>query len=305
MRDARRALWVALILAVGLCPGTAAAQTPLPATTTPADSPAAAATDSSRPWEIQDNSFFVEEAFNQTPGVVQTFFGGAFNSSGWLMTFTQEWPAPGLKHQLSYALPLADINEPGGVPNVNGVGDLALNYRYQLLEEGPGRPAISPRLTVLCPTGNANRGLGIGAWGWQTDFPVSKQVRDFYFHGNAGLTWYPRVRTDAGTGTAAASDVTLTSPFVAASTIYRLRPMLNLMLESVLTWQAAVDGPGHASHSTATLVSPGVRGGWNRGETQIILGLAAPITWTSGNSNVGVFAYFSYETRFWGVKASQ
>lgn len=299
-------MWLTLILGAFGHPHVAAAQTaPVPGSPSAAASAAPLPTDSSRPWEIEDNSFFVEEAFNQDAGVVQTIYGGAFNSSGWLMTFTQEWPAPGLKHQLSYAIPVTDINEPPGTPDVDGVGDIALNYRYQLLEEGPGRPAISPRLTVLCPTGDAGRGLGVGAWGWQTNLPVSKQVRDFYFHGNAGLTWYPRVRTDSGTAGVSAPDVALTSPFLAASTIYRLRPMLNVMLESVVTWQAAVDGPGHASHNTLTLVSPGMRTGWNRGETQIVVGVAAPITWAAGRSNVGVFAYFSYEARFWGVKESK
>ena len=68
----------------------------------------------------------------------------------------------------------------------DGLGDIALNYRYQLTEEGPGRPAIAPRLTVLIPSGNQGRGLGVGAWGWQMNLPVSKQHRDFYFHGNVG-----------------------------------------------------------------------------------------------------------------------
>ena len=31
----------------------------------------------------------------------------------------------------------------------DGIGDIALNYRYQLLEEGPGRPAMAPRLSLL------------------------------------------------------------------------------------------------------------------------------------------------------------
>ena len=74
--------------------GRADAQTP--------DAQAPAPSDSSRPWEIEDNSFLVEEAFNQEAGVVQTIFGGLlFQQSGWALTFTQEWPAPSIRHQLS------------------------------------------------------------------------------------------------------------------------------------------------------------------------------------------------------------
>jgi hypothetical protein len=259
--------------------------------------------DSSRPFEIEDNSFLVEEAFNQEPGVVQTFYGGLlFQDAGWTLTFTQEWPAPGLKHQLSYSIPVNGLKLADGNSGPDGIGDIALNYRYQLLEEGPGRPAIAPRLTVLCPTGNEGRGLGVGAWGWQMNLPVSKQHRDFYFHGNIGLTWYPRVHTAVAGTTESAPEVALVSPTIAGSTIYRLRPMLNLMLESVLTWQEGVAGPGRTERLTVGVLSPGVRGGWNLGDTQIIVGAALPVTWADGSPNVGVFTYFSYERPFWKVK---
>lgn len=289
-----------ILLALATTATTARAQSPAPPPTPPAP------TDSSRPFEIQDNSFFVEEAFNQDAGVVQTLYGGVFlQSSGWAMTFTQEWPVPDRKNQLSYTIPVNRLN------GADGLGDIALNYRYQLTGEGPGRPAISPRLTVLCPTGNTGRGLGVGAWGVQMNVPASKQVRDFYFHGNVGLTWYPRVRADvyyqvgtnvAGTpSTTAAPDVALVSPFIAGSTIYRLKPMLNLMLESVLSWQEAVTGPGRADYSKVATLSPGVRGGWNIGSAQVIVGAAFPVTFGPGSTDVGVFTYFSYEAPFWKV----
>ena len=56
------------------------------------------------PWEITDNSFLVEEAFNQEPRIFQNIFGFARQSGDWQMAFTQEWPAPGMRHQLSYTL---------------------------------------------------------------------------------------------------------------------------------------------------------------------------------------------------------
>jgi hypothetical protein len=254
---------------------------------------------SSRPFEIEDNSFFVEEAFNQEAGVVQTIYGGWFlESSGWAMTVTQEWPVPGIRHQLSATIPVNRLN------GADGFGDIAANYRYQLLEEAPGRPALAPRVTVLCPTGNAGRGLGVGAWGWQFVLPASKQVHDFYFHGDAGLTWYPRVKSvdSRSAGPAAAPDVTLTSPYIAGSTIYRVKPMFNLMLESLVTWQAAVAGPGQTSTSAVAILSPGFRTGWNIGDAQIIVGAALPFTFSGGTTDTGIFTYFSYEAPFWKVR---
>ena len=287
-----------LAMVLGLA-GRVDAQTPQAAP----DPPQAAPADSSRPFEIEDNSFLVEEAFNQEAGVVQTIFGGLFfQQSGWALSFTQEWPAPGIKHQLSVSIPVNGLKLADGERGPDGLGDIALNYRYQLMEEGPGKPAIAPRLTVLTPTGNQGRGLGVGAWGWQMNLPVSKQHRDFYFHGNVGMTWYPRVTTGTDAASGSAPDVTLVSPTIAGSTIYRLRPMLNLMLESYVTWQEAPTGPGRTDRLAVGVVSPGLRGGWNHGEAQIIVGAAMPVTWADGSTHVGLFTYFSYETRFWKVK---
>src|SRR5689334_6991910 len=83
---------------------------------------------------IQDNSFLVEEAYNQEFGVVQhiSTFTRFWNSKDWAYSFTQEWPVPGdSRHQLSYTLLL---QESGSFPDSGaGIGDVALNYRYQLV----------------------------------------------------------------------------------------------------------------------------------------------------------------------------
>jgi len=55
-------------------------------------------------------------------------------------------------------------------------------------------------------------------------------------------------------------------------------------------------------HTTAlervVIVSPGVRGGWNFGDSQVILGAAAPITITGGETTAAILTYFSYELPF-------
>ena len=118
----------------------ASAQTP------PAPAPPAP-TGKDAPWEITDNSFLVEEAFNQEPKIFQNIFGFTRLSGNWQATFTQEWPAPGVRHQLSYTLAAASLGRHVGF------GDVYLNYRYQVLEEGPGRPAFSPRVSAIVPIG--------------------------------------------------------------------------------------------------------------------------------------------------------
>jgi hypothetical protein len=65
----------------------------------------AAAQQTTAPPGIQDDSFLVEEAYNQERGMVQHIntFSRMWNSKDLIYTFTQEWPMPGdPRHQLSY-----------------------------------------------------------------------------------------------------------------------------------------------------------------------------------------------------------
>jgi DtxR family Mn-dependent transcriptional regulator len=247
------------------------------------------------PFAITDNSFFVEEAFNQEPRIFQNIVGGAFEENWAIaLTFTQEWPAPSMKHQLSYTATLANQDDQ------TGPGDVLLNYRYQLLEEGPGRPALSPRVSLIVPVGDEDRDLGAGGWGLQFNLPLSKQAGDFYLHGNAGLTWFPSLSTShyPTVGLLPADDVSLASPFLGGSVIYRLRPMLHVMFESVVDWRESIVAASLTEREAAVILSPGARGGWNIGDKQVIVGLAFPVTRVSGDTSAGVFTYFSYELPF-------
>ncbi|MEO7273390.1 MAG: metal-dependent transcriptional regulator [Vicinamibacterales bacterium] len=267
---------VALLLALAL---PAHAQTP--AATPPPPPPPAES-----PFGIADNSFLVEEAFNQERGIFQNIFGAVRSGGQWATTFTQEWPAPSMTHQLSYTLSFADGD------NGFGAGDTLINYRYQMLEEGPGRPAFSPRASLVLPTGSVSDGQGNGSSGLQVNLPVSKRRGAIYWHGNAGFTWLPRAQA-AGSS----ERVTLLSPFLAGSTMFALRPMFHLMLEQVLTFEQSFDG-FERSRGTAYTLSPGFRGGWNLGEAQLVGGVAVPITWEGGESDTGVLLYLSYELPF-------
>lgn len=237
-------------------------------------------TGAARPFAIVDNSFLVEEAFNQEPKVVQNIFTWMHQSDSWLFTFTQEWPVPGERHQLSYTIPVS------GVGGTDGLGDLFVNYRLQVLDEGRGRPAFAPRLSAIVPSGS--RAIGAHQGGLQVNLPFSKQDQDFYFHWNAGFTWLPREHRDD-----------LLSPALAGSAIYRLTDMCNLMLESVLAYNAADQPNGQTRRTRAVTLSPGIRGGWNlKGDKQIVVGAAIPIIWSDRTTSSGVFGYFSYELPF-------
>jgi hypothetical protein len=217
-------------------------------------------------WEIVDNSFLVEESFNQERGIFQNIFTWTRMRAGsWQASFTQEWPVPGTTHQLSYTIPFSRLD------TARGLNDVLLNYRYQLLEEGERRPAVSPRISLILPTGSDVDGLGDGTTGLQINVPLSKQLGRFYVHANGGVTWL----ADASS-----------TPFAAGSVIWRTSPTLNVLLEAV------------GAIGDSFTVSPGFRRAWTFGEHQIVGGLALPITRGDASTQVALLTYFSYELPF-------
>jgi hypothetical protein len=65
---------------------------------------------------IQDNSFLIEEAYNQEPGVIQHIntLTQLWMCKDWVYSFTEEWPVPGhSKSQLSYTMSIVNA---GGYP---------------------------------------------------------------------------------------------------------------------------------------------------------------------------------------------
>ena len=217
-------------------------------------------------WEILDNSFLVEESFNQERGVFQNIFTWTQVRPGdWQANITQEWPAPSVRHQLSYTIPFSREHGDGGLDQI------LLNYRYQLVQETPTRPAMSPRASVVLPTGREPDFRGHRPWGMEFNLPASKQFGDIYVHANAGVRWIRDVDTRG---------------FVAASGIWRTTPLFNLMLEAV------------GELGDGLTLSPGFRRAWDIGERQVVVGLAAPVTRSRGVSQVAVLSYFSYELPF-------
>ena len=59
---------------------------------------------------IEDNSFLLEEAYNQEEGVIQYIQAYQYSkkTKNWNYTFTNEIPVPNQTHQFSYTVPLAD-----------------------------------------------------------------------------------------------------------------------------------------------------------------------------------------------------
>lgn len=240
---------------------------------------------------IQDNSFLVEESYNQEPGVVQeiSMFTWSSLTNNWAYTFTNEWPVTGIKHQFSYTIAVShsgDFARSGA-----GFGDTALNYRYQLMGSGETRVAISPRVSLLLPSGDPQKGRGLGGAGLQTNLPVSVVLNPkLVTHWNAGATWIPHGKNELG------DRAGLTGYNVGQSFVWLAKPRFNLMLETVYSDMESVVAPGKTLRGKTLLLSPGARWSYNfKSGLQIVPGIAVPIGAGPSAGDKGLIFYLSFE----------
>jgi hypothetical protein len=248
---------------------------------------------------IQDNSFFIEEAYNQEPGVVQHILNVPINfmngSREVAPSFTQEWPVFSQTHQFSYTIPYAFTEDN------NGMEDMRLNYRVQALTEDERAPAFAPRFSVVLPTGDHNKGLGVGSVGYEANLPFSKIVSGRWtVNFNAGMSLFPNVRNHD-----------LKNYNLGASAIVAVSRDLNLMLETVAGWnddiaEGVLSPEATVNRSTTALISPGARYAFNLpNEAQLVVGLGLPIGLTSDSPDWGLFFYCSFEHPFMRAQARQ
>lgn len=241
---------------------------------------------------IQDNSFLVEEAYNQEFGIVQHIqtFQRLWNSKDWVYTFTQEWPVdPWPRNQLSYTI--AAVHS-GQFPESNGgIGDIALHYRYQLVGSGESRLAFAPRISALLPTGNSRLGRGLGGAGVQTMMPFSWVLSSkLVTHWNLGATYVSTAKNAAG-------DRASTFGYnFGQSFIWLARPNFNALLETVVSRSQTVTAPNRTEWGTTVLLNPGVRWAYNfKNGLQIVPGVAVPIGVGPSSGERGIFLYLSLE----------
>jgi hypothetical protein len=251
---------------------------------------ASAQADTAAVGPIQDNSFLVEEAYNQEAGVVQHISNFVRDRGGdWAYSLTQEWPLAGVKHQISYQIPLVHA------AGETGLGDVFVNYRYQWVGDADAAVAVSPRLSVIVPTGSASKGFGSGGFGVQGALPVSVVVvkGQLVAHSNVGITRFARAQDAVGNRAAT------TSVYLAQSAVWLVRPMFNLFVEGVWSRDQSVTGPRETEWSTGAVISPGVRFGWNLpGGLQVVPGVAVPFGVGPSAGERSLFLYLSLEHPF-------
>jgi len=233
---------------------------------------------------LEDNSFLIEEAYNQPARVVQHILTAAAAEGTTALSFTQEWPVGSQKHQLSYTLVGVD-------DDALDLGDALINYRYQLVGAEGAELFMAPRLSALVPLGDADRRAGNGGYGLQAALPLSWALSErLTLHGNLGATWRPKAEDLTG------DDAATLDGYAGASAIFFVTPMVNLLAESVWRNGRRIRGPGRSEGVATQTVSLGARVGVNVGKVQLVPGAA----WLPAIDEVpaGVFFYLSVEHRF-------
>lgn len=241
------------------------------------------------PPVVQDNSFLMEEAYNQETGIVQHIFilradrGDDFDGA-----FTQEWPLGSITHQLSYDIPF--VRSQGA----SGLGDLRINYRYQLRGSGETRLAISPRVSVTFPTGDWKHNRGGGAVGIETMLPASYVIsRLFTTHTNVGAGFTPSARNEIG------DRANSFSATLAQSLIFTRSQSIQPLVEVVYNREQSVLAEDRTEWSEDFVVSPGLRVAFNFASgLQIVPGIAVPIGIGPSRGDRAIFFYLSFEHPF-------
>ncbi len=237
--------------------------------------------------KIQDNSFLLEEAYNQEDGVIQhiSAFQYMKKSKDWQYTFVQEWPVPTQAHQLSYTIPVTYLHD----NDTNGIGDIMLNYRYQAVLKD--KIALSPRLSLILPTGNYQKGLGTDTAGYQLNIPLSVELSDkFVSHWNMGATYTPRAKNAAG------EKANVSGFNYGASLIYFATENFNLMLEAAGTSTEISPVNGQRTTEGTFFINPGIRFAINlKSGLQIVPGISVPIGIGPSEGEYGGLVYLSFE----------
>jgi hypothetical protein len=244
---------------------------------------------------IEDNSFFIEEAYNQETRVVQHINNGSYSlnsSHSFIYSFTQEWPVYSEKHQFSYTLGFSSQNS----GNIIGFNDMQLNYRYQLT----GHDAfitLAPRFSLIIPTGNSKKRLGFGVLGYQFNLPASKRIANgLVVHANIGYTYVPSVKVTDLNNNTLIYDYSVFN--IGASAIWLASYSTNLMLEVLQYYSHSLDGTGKMTYAGQTIISPGIRHAIDLKSLQIVPGIALPVTIQNNKSTAGLFFYLSFEHPF-------
>ncbi|HEY0744751.1 MAG TPA: hypothetical protein VGD40_24965 [Chryseosolibacter sp.] len=251
------------------------------------------------PMTLEDNSVFLEEAFNQGMGVIQYISTFWMKRNGEIdFSFTQEIPITDKKHQFSYTL---NYLQRGSNPmSTHGFGDLSLGYRYQVMDENDWIMVI-PRLSIILPTGSSVLGFGNGAVGVQGNLAMTKRLsRKVVTHYNLGATEFIKSKYygSAADGEKVIYKKNLFQKNAGVSFVWHPAPGANLLLEYVALFEQEFQQNGSIEKRMQLIFNPAVRFSMRLGNVQVVPGIGLPLVYDRAWESGGMLVYLSVETNY-------
>jgi hypothetical protein len=209
---------------------------------------------------IEDNSFLIEEAYNQDSGVYQ-FIQMYQATKQDDYEFSSEMPLTDRVHQLSLDLSMRRSDK-----NVQELNETKLNYRWQPINREI--ILVADRLGLVAPVGQ-------GSYGIENVLASTWKINEIWVnHWNIGYRLHPDKNAF----------------LLAGSMIYLLSDKFNVLFETMLK----------KDEVTTLQINPGIRFdiGDQFEETQIIPGISLPIQILNGQQAAGILLYLSFEPKF-------
>lgn len=248
---------------------------------------------------LEDNSILVEEGFNQQMGAIQYIATSWIRDDGMVdFSLTQEIPLTDKKHQFSYTLNYFQRSR-SGLPS-HGFGDIALGYRYQVMDDNDWMMMI-PRLSLVLPTGNSALGFGNGSFGLQANVAVTKRLsKKIITHYNVGATGFIRSKFYGSSpdGEKVFRKKNLWSKNGGVSFIWHTTSFVNVLVEYVALFEQEFASNGHVGKTSLHIFNPAARFSIKTGNLQAVPAIGFPVVYDGSWRTNGMLVYLSIETNY-------
>lgn len=242
---------------------------------------------------FDNSSLFIEEATLKDYGVLQLNQGLQYLNRVRSNTYTVTGELS-LK-PFSITVPYNKIDNSPFVNgrNVQGFGDVLLNFRHQLINTD--NVSMVPRISILLPTGDYKDALGTSALGLQINQTLSVAIsKSFVSNYNLGFTLVANAKEPAG------DTATTTSLSYGTSLVYFAQDNLHFLCEILGNSSESPKSGGGKTRDNTFYVIPSVRylvnfsSGWQMVPAVAYMSGAGP-----SESENGAFAQLAVEKKIW------
>lgn len=251
---------------------------------------------------LPDDSYLVELANNVEAGHLHTMTScTSFRkpTKDLMCSVTQETAFGSGKHLVSHTTPISFLDS----NHISGVGDIALTYRYQLTGEKDWA-VVSPRISLLIPSGKKDKGLGVGSTGVQFNLPVTKRLSESFLGTfNAGVTFFPKYKGEDSAGNSVKKSVANYN--LGGSLIWVAHKNINPLVEYVENFAGEIGEDSHVQRFNEHILSPGVGLAWEFKGIKVSPGFAVPINFSHGEKRTGIFFYLAFDHLFFKQSSDQ